>query len=357
MNPYIKFMTNNIGAKASAITFSSELASNPFINILDQIRSKTWRPSGCFEITDSNNKLYVDALTITLTNAKYTTGALLASHIQTKLNAASSGWTVSYSSNRFTISRTSSSTLKLSTTTNSIWETIGFLTSVDLVGTSFPANVDRKHTSEWIHIDLGCIYNIDFFALIGKIGEQLTLSNSASVKIYGNNINDFSTAHYTKTITRTEFGYFAFIEESYRYWKIEIIDKDCPDTLELSHFYLGDMETFTANNVSRGFTKTIVDQTRENASENGTSFYRSRPQLASFVFDIDMVDNNDRLKIENMFRKLSIANYFYVSFDPQLLITNTIDELTKFVKFSPRMSFKHSHFNRSSITLEIEEVQ
>ena len=114
MNPYIKFMTNNLGNLASVITFSSEKSSNPFTNSLNQIRSKTWQPSGCFEITDLNNKIYVDTLTITLTNAKYSTATALATHIQTQLNASSSGWTVAYTSNKFVLSNTGTKTLKLS---------------------------------------------------------------------------------------------------------------------------------------------------------------------------------------------------------------------------------------------------
>ena len=76
-NCRIRFMDNNYAMKPTITTsYSSQLSSTyAFSNSLDEFRSKVWRTAGFFEITSSNNKLYINDgsnKTATITAQNYT---------------------------------------------------------------------------------------------------------------------------------------------------------------------------------------------------------------------------------------------------------------------------------------------
>lgn len=132
-NHRIRFMRNNlISLSVNSFTFSSETTGFEAANVLNTNRSETWKPSGNFTIDSTNNIIYINDGSnkdIAITEGNYATPDLMATEIQTKLNASSSNWTVSYDTGggtfKFTISNTSSVTLRLSSTTNAVWDTIG----------------------------------------------------------------------------------------------------------------------------------------------------------------------------------------------------------------------------------------
>src|SRR5690606_33367489 len=108
--------------------------------------------------------------TVTLTEGSYTY-ATLATHIQTQLNAASSGWTVAYSTTtgKFTISRSGSGTLRFSETTDAAWDTLGFLGAVDDASGPWVSDEQRNHTDEWVKVDLLSAREVDAFFLSGVL--------------------------------------------------------------------------------------------------------------------------------------------------------------------------------------------
>ena len=371
-NHRIRFMANNlVSLTVNSFTFSSETTGFEANNALNSFRSQTWQPSGQFDINSSNNQIYINDgsdKTISLTVASYTTPALLASHIQTKLNTSSSGWTVTYDSSgetyKFTISNSGSVTLKLTSTTNAVWDTIGYTGTSDLVGTSFTATEQRNHTSEYLTFDLGYQAPIDFLGVIGSISSAFKISTSATVTLKGNNLNDFDSPPFSSTVSITPNGIFTFFDNTtdnrYRFWRLEIEDKFNPEgpmALQLGNVYMGSYETFTARNVGKSFSMTNFDPSSISESESGVIFADERSKyriLESMPFFA--LDQSSRETIENLFEDVGITKAFYVSVDPQTRITSDIEDLTMFGLFVESPQFDHVAVGLFSTNLKIREV-
>lgn len=365
-NKRLRFCENNFIDSVSVMDYSSQLTAFPFSNCYLEERTKIWKPSGYFNITATTCKLYINDgsdKTATIAVAEYTTPDLLATEIQTQLNAVSSGFTVTFETTfKFKIARTSSFTLKLSTTTDSIASTIGFTSLVDVTGTSATASVIAIHTSEWATFDLGTAKSVDFIAIIGPVDEIFSLSSTATITAKANSINDFATPAYTKTLTRYDGGVMNFIDDvdsSYRYWKIEIVDKTNilgPQCFSIGNIYLGDYQTLSSRNLENGFNYVFKDRSIKQESESGALFFDKKPKYASLEgVSLGYIEHDDRIMFNTMFQKLGVSTPFYVSLDPTGCFTDDLDELTKFVVFDSEPNFRHIMRDIFSISISMRE--
>lgn len=361
-----RFMNSNL-LNTTYITrsFSSEVTGNEFTNALDKNLSNTWKLEGFFEITTANSSITVNSTSGNVVVGTYT-GATLATAIQTALNSISSGYTVTYTGvYDFTISRTSTFTLNTSTTTNAIWETIGFTdSSVDLSGlTSYTANEQRNHWPyEYVEIDFGFQTQIDFLALIYKTGEEFTLSNSATVTAKGSNVNDFDSPDLTVSATVSDFGAFAAfigVDASYRYWRIEIYDpfRISGPNIEFSYLYFGQAEKFVATNISRGFTHSLQDTSTFSESESKIRYSDVGVKRNVFAdLQATLLTPSNKAVIENLYRSVGNTEPFLISIDPSVQNSESIEDLTKFVFFLGAPTYKHVFSNIYSASFAFTET-
>jgi hypothetical protein len=357
-NYRLRFCDNNFAELiSSSISYSSQLSAFPFSNSINKFRSRVWKPSGHFLISDSNNKIYINDgsnKTITLTNAAYTTPALLASHIQTQLNASSSLWTVTYDSAgatyKFRIQRSSSGTIRLSQTTNACWNTLGYTLATDQTGLSFWAQEQRNHTEEYAIFDLGYNASITFFAMIAPLDEVFSISTSATVKLMGSNLNQWTNPPLEETLNITDQGIYRFLDDlddtAYRFWKISIVDHNPngPEGISIGH-------------ISTGFTRVSIDPSLINESESGVLHFDRKTQYTSFeVSSIQNLDRTDKDALDAMYNRLGKITPFYISYDPTNAVTTNIEELTKYVVFNQEPKFTHIVNDIFSMSLAVREV-
>lgn len=366
-NKRIRFCENNFVESSTVTGFSSELASFPFSNLYLDERTKLWKPSGCFEISGINNKLHINDgadKTATISVGKYATPNSLATEIQTQLNTVSSGFTVTYESTyKFKIARGSSFTLRLSVLTDSIAPSMGFNSVIDITGLSALADSVAIHTSEWVTFDLGFAASVDFIAMIGPIDEIFTLSPTASIKAYANNINDFSAPALVKTLTRLDGGVMNFIDDadsSFRYWKIEIIDKDNyrgPQCFAIGNLYLGDYQTLTSRNLENGFTIEYQDNSIKTEAESGALFFDKKPKTRNFGgMSLGYLSREDKKTFTDLFQKLGLSTPFYISLDPTGCFSDNLDELTIYCRFDSEPQARHVIRDVFSISISATEV-
>lgn len=372
-NYRIRFMANNLAALAvNDFSFSSETTGFEAENALNNFRSSTWKPGGYFEITSSNNTLYINdgsnkTITITASSTAYTSAALLATEIQTKLNASSSGWTVTYDNSlgtyKFTISHTTSATLRLSVTTNSIWDTIGYTSTTDQVGTSFVANEQRNHTFEFFNFDFGYQASIAFIGMIGSISSSFGLSHSAVVTLEGNNIDLFTSPPFSITLTVTDKGVFNFNDTDddarYRFWRLRFTDKYNPagPGIEIGNIYLGSYQTLEGRNISTGFIDELVDPSTSSESEAGVIYFDRRTKYTKFSgLSLRYLENDDRLVVKDVFNTVGKTEPFYISLDPLSTLNDDITEFTKFVVFVDEPQYTNMGANRFSTNLNVREI-
>jgi hypothetical protein len=369
-----RFMGNNlIALTTNNVTFSSETTGYEGENALNDFRSNVWKASGHFSITSSNNLLYINDgsnKTITLTAASYTTPSALATHIQTQLNASSSNWTVTYNAvagtYRFVISNTGSVTLRMTQQTNAAWDTLGFVGTTDVSGTSFTADEQRNHTSEHITVDFGYIARVTFLGMVGDISTNFKISGDATITIKANNINDFTSPPFSTSTNASEKGVFCHLDltagvddTSYRYWKIEITDKfnvNGPEGIEVGNIYLGD-STELSRNVQEGFQFIEIDPSTKSESEAGVVFFDRRVKYGAFPrMTFFFIDRDDRDTFFNLFKFVGTTTPFYFSLDPELSISNDISEFTRFVVFESPPEYPHEKFENFSVDITLREV-
>ena len=371
-NYRIRFAENNFAELiTSQIEYSSQLSAFPFSNAINKFRSRVWKPSGHFLIDSSNLNLYINDgsdKTIAITTGDYDTPDDLATQIETDLNVSSSGWSVDYDTlsgdYRFKITNSSSSTLRFSQTTNSIWDTIGYTISVDTTGTSFLAQEQRNHTEEYVIFDLGYNASMTFFAMISPLDELFSITPFATGKLMGSNLKPWNSPPLEITLDITDQGILRFLDDiddtGYRFWKVSIVDKlnqNGPEGISIGHLYLGDYVTISSKNVTNGFSRTSIDPSNINESESGVLHFDKKTQYTQFEStSIQNLDRSDKDALDKMYNRLGKTTPFYVSFDPTNCITDNIEELTKYVVFSQEPKFTHVVYDLFSMSLSMREV-
>lgn len=364
-----RIMNNNLASLSSATkTYSSEVSGFPGTNLFDQRRTKVWKPNGRFEITSSTLNIHINdgsVKAVALTAGEYTY-ATLAAHMQTQLNASSSGWTVTYSTTtyKFTLANSSSVSLLISTTTNAAWTTLGFTGSTDLTGTSFSSDTQRNHyPCEYVQIDFGARTQIEFLGLIGDLGSDFTVSSAGTVTIEANNIDVWTSPPLSTTATVTDDGAFKFIidvDSNYRFWRIKITDPTNPlgnSGLQLGYMYLGPYNVLTSRNLSSGFSHTINDPSNISESENGTVYADSKTKYTSFDgMNVGFLTPANKDILERLYADVGKTTPFFISIDPTLLISDTIEKLTKYVTFEGGISFQQVFVNKFRASFKLREA-
>lgn len=375
-NHRIRFGNNNFAeAPNVAPTASSELAGFPLSNAQNPSRSKVWKPAGSFTIDTNNNKFYINDGTskeVTLDSGTYASGTALATEIQTKLNAAITPTaTVTYNTTTFffEFSFTSSVTLEVSNSTSAVWDTIGFVHPADITGTDIDADDLRIHSSEYATFDFGYPADISFFAMIPPADRTLGLTNSATVKVQANNIDDFSASiPYEQTATVTPNGIFLFLDTSnndddlpsFRFWRVEIIDRTNAlgsDFLNIGNIYLGTFTTIEARNIQAGFNKELRDPTLVSQSDSGVLFFDDRTKFREYRgLELLYLSASDRAELENLINNQGISNPFYLALDPTLAVSATTDELVIYGVFTEMPSLVHVKKDVYSLSMNVREV-
>jgi len=368
-NKRTRFCNNNqvLALDSANITVSSELSAFPHSNTQSNTRFKAWKPAGNFTVDATNLNIYINDgsdKTVALTAASYTYSTL-ATHIATQLNASSSNWSCAYSTTtrKFTISNTGSVTLRETQTTTAAWDMLGYTNGTDHAGTSFEADESRNHTHESVIYDLGTAKAVDFFACIGLVSENLTISDQATITLKGNNVSSFTSPAVSKTLTHSDDGILNFFDDvdmTYRYWEFKIIDRENtvgPEGFTISDIYLGDYDTLTSTNIGTGFSKSLVDPTIVKKSDTGAKFFRTRSKYWVFSsLGIQQLTQAERLEMETFFNTNGVETPFYISIDPTLAVSTTTNELTKFVQFDKSPVFNHVIRDLYNMSFSLSEV-
>lgn len=375
-------MDNNFAELSTGqITFSSELAAFAQANAQNKFRSKVWKPSGYFRIVSGstdvdgiapNDKIYINDgsdLTISLDAGDYATPDLLATEIQTKLNATSSGWGVDYNftagAYNFRFTNASAFTLRFSVTTDSIWDAIGFTSLVDeVISTSRAAEEQRNHMFEFVIYDFGYNHPMEFFSVISPLDEIFSISNNATIRIQANNLNRWDSPPLDVTLTPSAGGLMKFFDDiadsSFRFFRFYFEDKynqQGPSGFSFGYIYIGDYTTIVETNTTSGFTKEFVDPSKSTVSEQGAIYFDRKTKYTRFdSMGMLYLDKNNRDTLEELFYNFGTTTPFFISIDPKLGVSNELYDLTKYVIFDKQPRFTHVIRDLFNISMAFREV-
>jgi len=362
----IRFMAENLlQTGLTSIVKSSEDPSFPYTNAIGNFRSRPMKFTGRFEITALNNKLYFNDganRVATVAVGEYTTRALLATAIQTAMNAVSSGYLVTWNSTarKFVINGTAR-VLQLSNQTNAIWVTIGFVAIADTASlTAQSADETRLHWPyEFLKFDFGYYPDIGFFALIADSSKVLNISPMANVIIEANTIDDFTSPPVSIALTRADRGFFKFFDDddyTHRFWRLRIEDNFSPDEIEIGHLYLGEFTKFADHYNAQGGINGEDDRSDISESESGQiySFQKASQRIYESI-SLQALDVVDMDFLKNLFKRIGVRDPFFISIDPKLEITSALDETTFFCKIEESIKFTHITRNLYNTEFKIKE--
>jgi len=368
MNKNIKFCNYNYAEDADDITVSSETSPYLKANMSNTIRSKVWKPGGYFYITAANNKFYYadgSPKTSTITEGEYTAASLVI-EIQAQLDADSGNWTVSYSSTtfKFNISRIFTSQLTFTSTTNAIWDTLGYTYTFDYIAKVWPASEQRAHSFEYIQIDNGTPLDVRCVCAVCPIDEIFNLTSAATVTLQGNDLDDFDSPPFEQVLTFDDRGIFYFFDDDvdteYRYHRLVIKDQlnpDGPTSLKIGYLYIGDTEDIESSNVAQGFSKAQLDPSTTMESESGQKYFDLRLKREEIgALQIQNITDTDRLKIEQIFNDYGIHTPLFVTLDPLNAAENSISTYTKYCYFKSNPVYTHQFLSYYTVQFALEEA-
>jgi len=369
MGNRFKFITDNFIDQATGFYYSSQDAGYPASNVKQAFRSRVWRSNGYFLVNQSNNQLLIndgsDKL-ITLSNNEYLSGALLATELQTKLNAASTNFTVSYSSitNKFTVSRTSTFAIKWTSGQTNAFDLFGYSELVDDTGLSSYESDEARicYPSEWFKFDFAISRNPKAVILLDDIEDGIKIQPSTTIKIQGNTADSWNSPEEIdlpfgqENITKINMD--GIFSKAYRWVKLNIEDKTNPlGRQQLGKIYVGDVFELESSNVQRELPQTSSDLSSTEQSINGEEYSDIRPSFDKFEsIMIEYCNKNDVDLVKSVYKKFKKHTPFFVSIDSEATVTNDVNEWTKYVKFTNEPEFQTVAPNIWNIRMALKEV-
>jgi hypothetical protein len=336
MGNRFKFLTDNFLLDCLSVAASSEDVAFPAGNILSPIRSKVWRTTGNFIINGDNDQFIVNDgadKTITLTHGEYASGSALATHIQSKLNVASSNFTVAYSLSRFVISRTSSFNI----TWINAGDTLGFAPLTVLTALqSYSADDFRIcWPEENITIDMGISRLPKAIVILDNKAQE-----STEIKLKANEGNNWNspqsiTISYNKA-NLAKIDMNGLFYKAFRYFRVSLADiNNLLRYIQAGKIYIGEAFELESSNVQREFPEELEDLSSNMESIGGEEFSDIRPSHSNFKSVlIEYCNKNDVDRIWATYDKFRTHTPFFISIDSEATVTNNVNEWTKYVRFS-----------------------
>lgn len=375
MASLIRIIDSNFFFDETTSIFASSSDTNfPVSNLTQVIRSKVWRSNksnGTFVIDSTNNKIDFKEsggggeLTATLTSATYT-ATTLALQIKTQMEiVGAETYTISYSSitGKWTISHAGVFlSLLWATGTNTATNTglsLGF-TILDNTGTiTYTGTKIAIHTEESVTIDIETIEDITSLAMVFDPFIGSKLSSSAVVKLQANPVNLFTSPVVDVTLTFDEqeemFSHFFTTDQSFRYWRIKIIDPTNQNLqVELGKIILGKSISLTQN-VEIGFKHKIKDQSRTQRTQFGHEYNDVYPTRKEFKFDFKILTLSDTTVLSESFERVGNTNIVMMILDPEEIQFDK-DKFSIYGKYRGDFDAKHVFLTFFDSDLSIREV-
>lgn len=364
--------TNLVNSTSVTITESSEDAAYPSTNLQKYSRSRTWRTTGNFVIDSTNNKLDFDEggseITATITSATYTP-TTLAAEIKTQLDASTGAgtYTVTYSTStgKWTISVSGAATFNIrwntgTNTATSIGPTIGFPTAANSTGAlTYTGSLVAIHTEEWVVFDFGSATNVDSVAVLFDPIEGATVDLSGALTIQANATNAWTSPSVSQALTIDSDDivatHFFSSDQSYRYWRLKIVDVNNPNLyVEIPKLILANATVLTQN-PEIGFTYSRIDKSKIDKTDYGHVYADELPKLRKMVFDYKNFLYSDLETLINIFNTVGTTRPFAISLDSAEEIFDK-DRFFIYGRFAKDFGTKHIINNIFDHGFEFEEV-
>lgn len=302
------------------LTPTSEHPNFPIENMRHDFRSKVWRSTGFFLITDDNKNIdFKETLggpqiTATLTLGGYSS-ADLETEVISQLEAASlngRSYTVALSpvTGKWTI--TGQVYLELNWGTgpslaSSLGPSLGYAATDQSSALAYTGASVAVHTEEAVVIDLNTAEKVDSFVLLWSPLNGVGISANAVVRLQANPTDLWDSPAIDQLVSLDDLflvaTHFFATDQQYRYWRVKIVDPANSNLyIELGKIILT-KATQLLDEPERGFTYTLEDQSKRIQTEYGNQYVDVLPSVQSLSFNYAALQYEDVLTLEEMFRR------------------------------------------------------
>lgn len=367
----MRFMANNfLDTGYNTYTVSSILAGYYQSDLTTPERARTFKFGGRFLIVeDENDLISINANAYQIPAGEYTAAGLAAAitalYVADNITCTPPTLANGY---EFSFERATAFTLNTSAITDSVWQTLGYNTGVDMVaildGATYYAVADQSRIhwpNEEIVIDFGYQAAIGFIGLIGDLSSELKVPEGAEVRFQANNIDDFTAPPVDKVLTWSKRGLFTFIDDvadsAWRYCKLIITHPEGPDHSEIGYLYIGDYAFFIDRNISVGIGIDYVDPTIISSADDGHEYANEKTPYRMFTglaVGLSSFANANYLK--RLYHLKKKGSPFFVALDPKVQITDSVDDMTMFCRFSKVPDTRHIIHNKYELNFELKEA-
>lgn len=320
----------------------------------DDSRGSTWRTSGYWLISSSNNTIVFDdgsgAVTATITSGEYNSDTAFFTEIKTQME--------SVGANTYTIAR-DSSTYKISISSDTtgfeiLWTNVasntaallGFDPLTDSTGATlvnslytYTASDISLHTEEFLVFDFGSAVNPKFFAALGPSDKELPLSGSATIKLMFNNSSSFTSPAETINLTYNKNGIYEFdstglASTTYRYMKFQIVDPaNAFGTIEFSKIVAGSTLTITQGAVQFPLSISGTDLSSNQNSFAGQSYGQENGSYVEFSLRWFGLNSASKEALQNHFySNVKTFKSYFVFLDPDAVFSSSSEVSFYYVK-------------------------
>lgn len=367
-----RILDNNFAfSSATTLTASSSDANFPVSNIKKYFRSKVWRSNanGTFVIGSTNNKIdftYAGPTwSATVSSGTYT-ATTLATAIASAMNtaAATSAFSASKSltTGLWTISSSGTAIVLLFGTganvANSIGPSIGFAATDTSSATSLTGSLVAIHTEESIVFDLQTTEAVDSVALVFDLTNGPKFTSSAVLTIQANATNVWTSPSVSQVLTIDSTydvaTHFFTSDQSYRYWRLKVVDPKNPDLyVEVSKVILS-KGTQLAQNPDTGFASSAVDRSKISETDYGHRYTDIYPRLRSESFSFTNAPGTDAATFDAIHARLGAVVPLAVALDPTA-VTWDKDRFFIYGYLNPANAYKQRFYDYFDFSFTVEE--
>jgi hypothetical protein len=349
------FMWQNFGKlSGTTLTASSEEIGYPVQNIVNPLRSKTWRSKQGWNIVASfNDRLdFTEGVTgdasAEIAVGNYATGDEMATQLQTAINAAATdnSYAVTYSATtyKFTIARSSGAAtigLEWSTganTARSVGECLGFDVSADDTGaTTYTGDNAAYKSREFVIFSMSQALSMQV-ALVLDYNFQAndTIKFQADASPSGWASPDSNTTLTEENANKTiRKKYFSSVSKQYIRMLVNDVTYNITGYTNIGLFYFGGF-MLMARDFGMNFTQGRRELSKAVNADQGAPWLNSRPSAWTWGLAWNGISTGDKDNLNTMQDTVRINKGFFVDLEG----TSTSTMKTQYVKMTRPLQFQ-----------------
>lgn len=350
----------NDSAFYNAFSYSSQKTVAPASNLDNQSRrSKVWRSSGYWEVTNSNKGIVLQEVntvnqTVNIATGNYTSDTTFFAAVKAALDGAagSAVYTVARDTTTNKIKITSDAgggaILKLMTSNASFTSatSLGFSTSGDLSGSlTYTADALKLHSYEYLKWDLGSAFNPKAFIIFGLRNTPIKISETATITLEGNASDAWTSPSYSQVLTYNARA-IAVIDtdglhtSALRYWRLKIVDQlNTYGYVEISNVYFGDAFDSAQGGIRFPLRSRLVDLSKISYGRSGNPFSDKIQTTKEIDINWELLGVADKESLSTFVEDVGTNKSFFIAFDPNGVFSSDFQNEIYLARFTSPPSF------------------